>query len=170
MAAPRSKKDKAKAASRARLRLDDSLFDFRDYTPRDKKTKAHVKGAPVDERLTPNFAVQETATTFFGRSPDWLRWRYRADDPKRSKVRFPNGYFVLDDEVLDPKTTPSGARYYTLADIEKMAYALHDNAVLDGTQLACVLNIIYANAYLHEIIAEPIIIPIPEEPDTDATS
>ena len=108
-------------------------------------------------RPAPNFAVQETATAFFGRSPDWLRWRYRADDPKRSQAQHPHGYFVLDDEVLVPKTTEKGARYYTLADIEKMTYALFDNGVLDAVQLACVLNIVYANAYLHEIIEEPII-------------
>ncbi len=171
--APRSKAAKAKAASRARLLLDDDMFDVRDYTPRDKKTKAHVKDAVVDERPTPNFAVQETATTFFGRSPDWLRWRYRADDPKPkgTKPRFPHGYFVLDDEVLEPKTTPSGARYYTLADIEKMAYALFDNEVLDATQLSCVLNIVYANAYLHDVVSDVVIIPTPEpeEIDTDET-
>lgn len=154
--APRSKAAKAKAASRARLLLDDSMFE----------TDKH-------DRLAPNFAVQETATTFFGRSPDWLRWRYRADDPKPkgTKPRFPNGYFVLDDEVLEPKTTPSGARYYTLADIEKMAYSLLDNEVLDQTQLACVLNIVYANAYLHGVTTDVVIVPAPEpeEIDTDET-
>lgn len=167
--APRSKAAKAKAASRARLRLDDAFFPTKAYTYQDPKKK---RAKPqVEERPVPNFAVQETATTFFGRSPDWLRWRYRPDTPAEGEPRFPHGYFVLDDEVLEPRKTLGGARYYTLPDIEKMAFALADADVVDPWQLACILNIVYANAYLHGVLRQPIVVQPPEpEESVDAAS
>lgn len=137
----RSEKAQRKALSRARLRLNDKMF-----------------GTDKNGRPAPNFSVQETAVAFFGRSPDWLRWRYRADDPAKGKPRFPKGYFVLDGERLEPKTTASGARYYTLADIEKMAFALYDNEVFDAESLIASLQIVYANAFLAGVLEKPVTI------------
>lgn len=108
-------------------------------------------------RPSPNFAVQETATAFLGHSPDWLRWRYRPDTPATGDPQFPNGYFVLDGEILIPSMTPSGSRYYTLADIEKMTFALFQNSVVGSPAFICILNTVYSSAYLYEIIEEPII-------------
>lgn len=136
-----SEKARRKALSRARLRLNDKMF-----------------GEDKHGRPAPNFSVQETAVAFFGRSPDWLRWRYRSDTPARGKARYPKGYFVLDGERLEPKTTESGARYYTLADIEKMAFALFDNGVYDSDSLLASLQIVYANAFLNGVIDDPITI------------
>lgn len=102
----------------------------------------------------PNFSVQETAKTFFGRGPDWLRWRYReARD-------YPHGYFVLnganaDGEpvqvVLEPKRNENDIRYYTLADIERMAHALAQNHAIDGAMLANILEIVLLVARLYEV-------------------
>lgn len=84
----------------------------------------------------PNFAVQEAAKAFFARGADWLRWRYR------SATGYPNGFFVLDGVQLEPKRNKNGIRYYTLADIERMAYALAQNKAIDGRTLATVLEIV----------------------------
>lgn len=118
--------------------LDDAMFEV------DKD------GMPV-----PHFSVQETAKAFFGRSSDWLRWRYRADKPRKGSTSvFPQGYFVLDGEPIDAKFSDKGARYYTLADIERMAYALAQNGVLDHEALDNVLSIVKANAMLHNVFPE----------------
>jgi hypothetical protein len=96
----------------------------------------------------PNFAVQEAAKVFFGRGADWLRWRYRAGR------EYPLGYFVLDGIVLEPKRNQKGIRYYTLADIERMAYALTANGAIDGMMLANVLEIVLNIARLYESFKE----------------
>ena len=94
----------------------------------------------------PAYTVQETAKVFFGRGPDWLRWRYR---PARE---YPHGYFVLDNVILEPKRTEKGNRYYTLADIERMAHALAENNAIDGEQLSVILQLVLLQARVHGII------------------
>jgi hypothetical protein len=119
------------------------MFDDEDF-PLDKE------GLPE-----PHFSVQECAKAFFGRSSDWLRWRYRPDKPRKNQTsQFPDGYFILDGEPLEPKTSAKGARYYTLADIERMAHALVQTGVLDGDGFTNVLAIVKANAALHGIEIE----------------
>jgi hypothetical protein len=88
------------------------------------------KGRPV-----PSFGAQETSKIFFGRGPDWLRWRYHPTE------NYPNGYFVLDNVILEPKRSDSGQRFYTLADIERMAHALAENDAIDGARLMSVISI-----------------------------
>lgn len=97
----------------------------------------------------PAYTVQETAKLFFGMGPDWLRWRYR---PAKS---FPQGYFVLDDVVLEPKRTSTGNRYYTLADVERMAHALVENGAIDGAKFSIILQLVLLQAVLHRVIEEP---------------
>lgn len=97
----------------------------------------------------PAYTVQETAKLFFGKGPDWLRWRYRPAN------HYPQGYFVLDDIVLEPKRTETGNRYYTLADIERMAHALVENGAIDGTKFSIVLQLILLQAVMHRVIEEP---------------
>ncbi len=111
----------------------DSMFD------------QNVQGQPL-----PAYTVQETAKLFFGKGPDWLRWRYR------SATHFPKGYFVLDGVILEPKRTESDNRYYTLADIERMAHALVENGAIDGTRFSLILQIILLEAVLHRVIEEPV--------------
>jgi hypothetical protein len=98
----------------------------------------------------PNFSVQEAAKTFFGRSSDWLRWRYREGRD------LPDGYFVLDGVILEPKRNPKGQRYYTLADIERMAHALVQNGAIDGQVLANILEIVLQVARLYEVFSDTV--------------
>jgi hypothetical protein len=128
-------------------------FVFHDENFRIVKVKVKVDGKPtVEERPIPYFSVQDVAKFFFGRTADWLRWRYQSDektDKKTGKVtpaRHPDGFFVLDGVPLKPKTSVHGYRYYTLADVERMAHALARNEAIDGDELNDVMTIIKANA------------------------
>lgn len=103
---------------------------------------------PVNDEGQPQpaYTVQETSKVFFGKGPDWLRWRYRPAN------NYPKGYFVLDDTILEPKRTETGNRYYTLADIERMATALVENRAITGERLGTILEIVLLEARLHEVI------------------
>lgn len=98
----------------------------------------------------PVYTVQETAKLFFGKGSDWLRWRYRPAEP-----HYPHGYFVLNGVQLEPKRTEKGNRYYTLADIERMAYALVENNAIDPEHLSVVLQLVLLQARLYRVIGEP---------------
>jgi integrase len=100
--------------------------------------------------LRPVYTVQETARLFFGKGSDWLRWRYR------EAPHYPHGYFVLRGIQLEPKRTEKDNRYYTLADIERMAYALVENNAIDGDHLSVILQIVLLEARLYHIIGEPL--------------
>lgn len=97
----------------------------------------------------PTYTVQETAKLFFGKGSDWLRWRYRPAEP-----HYPHGYFVLNGIALEPKRTEAGNRYYTLADIERMAYALVENHAIDPEQLSLIIQTVLIQAKLNHIIGE----------------
>lgn len=86
-------------------------------------------------RPKPNFGAQEAAKIFFGKGPDWLRWRYQP------APQHPDGYFVLGNQILEPKRTESNQRYYTLADIERMAHALAQNDAIDGSQVVSAISL-----------------------------
>lgn len=72
----------------------------------------------------PNFSIAEVAK-MVGYGVDWLHWRYRKEDVR------------LDGEILEPKRRPGKikggetARYYTLADIERLAEALYQQGLID---------------------------------------
>lgn len=119
-----------------RFWLDDSMFD--------KDAQGLYK---------PRFSVQEVAKCFFGKGADWLRWRSRPD----SKGNHPHGYFILDGKPMDFKRLPSAdpdqatARYYTLADIERMAHALAQQGAIDGTRLAHIVLMARTCARLYNV-------------------
>lgn len=130
-----------------RFWLDDDMFD-----------KADRNGNPI-----PSFKVKEVSTMFFGKSPDWLRWRMRPND-KRTKDKVtgevtvtkgdhPDGFFILDGEPLVFKRTGPGARYFTLADIERMAHALAQDGAIDGRTLTLVTRMVVTCARLHGVTA-----------------
>lgn len=104
-----------------------------------------------DGRPKPSFAVQEVAKVFFGRGPDWLRWRYRRVE-RDGEVILPYGYFVLDGVPLETKKTPAGARYYSLADIERMAHALAQTGGIDGAQLANTVLLVKTIARIYGVL------------------
>lgn len=116
----------------------------RDFFMWDHMFTQNENGQPL-----PAYTVQETAKLFFGKGPDWLRWRYRPAN------LHPRGYFVLDDVILEPKRTRTGNRYYTLADIERMAHALVENEAIDGGKFSIILQLILLQAVLHRVIEEP---------------
>ena len=129
-----------------RFYLHDEMFPIERA---ESKTKRRA-GAPEPqtwEWIVPNFSVNEVAKTFFGLGPDWLRWRYH---PSRSD-RHPQGYFVLDGKLLEPKRTPHNIRYYTLPDIERMAHALTENGTLDGEQLVAVIQVLRGIARIYGV-------------------
>lgn len=127
-----------------RFWLDDSMFEV------------GKDGMPI-----PTFRVKDVAVVFFGKSDDWLRWRMRPDDKKVTdketgevtivKGDYPEGYFVLDGEVMDFKRTEKNARYFTLADIERMAHALAQGGHIDGARLALVTRMVVTCARLHGV-------------------
>jgi hypothetical protein len=121
---------------------DDLNPSDRDYWVDDDMLREDDNGL-----LIPHYTVQETAKVFFARSADWLRWRSRPSLPKH-----PHGFFVLDGMPLEPKRTAAGARYYTLADVERMAHALAQNDALDGLTLTKIIMIIKWQARLYKVI------------------
>jgi hypothetical protein len=136
----------------------------RDYWIYDQMLPVHEElvdedGNPVP---LPNFTVKETAKMFFARSADWLRWRgravhngHKADDGKPCNDRcHPLGFFVLDDVVIEPRRTEAGARFYTLADVERMAHALAQNGALSTEKLIDTIMLIKWEARLYEVDIE----------------
>lgn len=110
--------------------------------------------------VVPHFSVQETAKVFFGKGPDWLRWRMRPDKPNyEGAQKFPDGYFLLDGEPMDFKRKPgvkggfddNTARYFTLADIERMAHALTQVGAMDGMRLAHIVLMVRTCARLYGV-------------------
>lgn len=97
--------------------------------------------------LTPHFSVQDVAKFFFGNGPDWLRWRMRADNERGR----PDGYFLLNGKPLEFKRTEAGARYFTLADVEKMAHALAQEGGIDGLQLNYIVTLVKTCAKVHGV-------------------
>lgn len=117
--------------------LDDSMFALDD-----------------DGMHVPRFSVQEAAKCFFGQSADWLRWRMRG--PIRGRNNQAEKYFTLDGELLEFKrlkgeSKSETARYYTLADIEKMGHALAQNGAISGVDLAHIVVMVRACARLYGI-------------------
>jgi hypothetical protein len=138
----------------------------------DSMCLADKNGQPIP-RLSvsevPRFSVSEASKFFFGNGPDWLRWRMRPDDHKTRGPdgkflrnddgsfvmvpgNFPEGFFVLDGIPIQPKRSEAGARYFTLADIERMATALAQNGFMDGTQLTNVMVLVKTCARIYGYI------------------
>lgn len=101
--------------------------------------------------LSPGFSVQEVANCFFGVKPDWLRWRMRWDRAAEAKGNQP--LIALDGKPLEFKRRnpedPKSGRYYTLADIERLAHALARAGYISGTDLAHVVLMVRTCARLH---------------------
>lgn len=151
-----------------RFFLDDSMF-------------------PVDDEgmYYPRFSVQEASKTFFGQGPDWLRWRMRPEKPSRrtGDSKHPDGFFLLDGKPLEfkrlavPPTSkkygdPNAvtARYYTLADIERMAHALAQQGIIDGLRLANIMVIVRCCARLYGVEQVPPIVAEESNHTTEETS
>lgn len=107
----------------------------------------------TDETMDhPRYSVSEVAKFFFAKGPDWLRWRENPQPPPgktREEMEYPDGWFILDGEKLEPKRTDAGARYYRLWDVERMAHALAQNEAIDGSVLQRVIRLIKTEAELY---------------------
>lgn len=117
------------------------------------KDEWFVEGKSVDENgkehiepPMPHYGVAEAAKFFFGKSADWLRWRSKKSE------QYPNGSFVLDGEPLPDRRADYNFRYYTLADIEKMAHALMQAGAIDGARLANIITLVKYEAKLYGLI------------------
>lgn len=128
--------------------------------PADRRFWTSDEMFPVDKEdlPVPHFSVQEVSKVFFGKGADWLRWRMRPETERKNKKtgevapgRYPEGYFLLDGKPLEFKRTPAGARYFTLADIEKMAHALAQGGHIDGAQLANIVVLVKVCSKIHGV-------------------
>lgn len=70
----------------------------------------------------PTFTIGEVVKVFFGLSVYWLRWRDR------------QGMLVYNGRRIGRRTS-SGARNYTLPDIEKMVHALALKEAITGEEM-----------------------------------
>jgi hypothetical protein len=96
----------------------------------------------VFEMVHPHYTVNEVGKFFFGRTAHWVRWRNRPSE----HGDFPEGFFVVDGQLIEPQVTPSGFKVYDLAQIERIAHALAQNGGLTGEQLLKVVKLCIAEA------------------------
>lgn len=99
---------------------------------------SHFILAGIDTSKEPRFAIGEVAKFFFARSAHWIRWVEREHR------------LVLDGKPVGVGRTGSGAREYTLTDVEEMAHALASNNTISGAQLSRALALVAMEAELWE--------------------
>lgn len=99
-----------------------------------------LDGVDVTNGL-PVYSVSELGKFFLGKQAHTIRWM-------ESK-----GKFTLDGKPVGTGRTESGSRYYTLADVEKIAHALasQENGI-SAAELQLVLTIVQATARLYRKI------------------
>jgi hypothetical protein len=97
----------------------------------------------------PRWNVIQTASFFFARSNSWLRALMR------------NDVFILDGKPLVFHRIQRGAeqgkgdpRYFSLADIEMMAYALAQQGSINENQFVCAVQIVKWVARNYQIIKD----------------
>lgn len=96
-------------------------------------------------QIKPLFKIGEVAKIFFARSPDWLRGLGTQQERE-------GGVFELDGAPLEFKRTGSGARIYTLVDVERLAHALLEHGKIDVQQFVSAINIMRWMAYCYRIL------------------
>lgn len=101
-----------------------------------------------NNKPNPSLSVQECAK-FFARGPWWLRWKYRKTPES------PQGGFVLNGIEIVPKRTDRGNRYYTLADVERMAHALAKSRAISGEKLAQVMTLLLIQGAMYGVFDKP---------------
>lgn len=99
----------------------------------------------VHPDASPVFTISEMARFFFARSNHWVRWLEQ------------KGKMVAADAEGNPRKvgqrrTESGARVYTLGDVEEVAHALAQQRVISGLQLQHTLTIVLAQAQMYELL------------------
>lgn len=93
-------------------------------------------------KLKTAYRISEMTKFFFGRSPDWMRWL----DGR------PEGVFKIDGAELIIKRTEAGSRYFTLADVERLAHALLEHGRIDGQQFISTISLVKWVAFSYGIL------------------
>lgn len=106
---------------------------------------AITSGLPVGEPMpiAPHYTVSEVSRWFFGKTPHWLRWLDR------------EGHLVLDGEPIGHRESERDARSYNLAEIERIAYALHGSGHIARSRFILVLLLVQAQAMVYGMFSDP---------------
>lgn len=101
----------------------------REFWITDDMIERGKKGEPK-----PWFSTHTVATVFIGRSAAWLRVRMRQSDEYRESE-------LVDEHgvALDIHRSPTGDRQFSLADIERTAYALRRSGSIDEKRFICMI-------------------------------
>jgi hypothetical protein len=95
----------------------------------------------------PHFQPGVVAEVFFGRTPEWMKERLKGPPYQKTPL-------MVDDETpLVIRIVPrgkTGERRFTLADIERLAWALYQRGDIDGHTLQGACEILHAVAELHK--------------------
>lgn len=110
-------------------------------------TEAMIISRNWHRRQAPFFRVEEVSKAFFGMSSSWMRLKLNPD-PEHPETWFVRDGKRMEFRRLNPARAGS-ARVFTLADIEPMAYSLHDFGAIDSNRLVQILNIVQAMAKLY---------------------
>lgn len=93
----------------------------------------------VDTSGGPTFEPAEVAKIFFALSPHWIRWREG------------QGHMTYQGKIVGARNE-RGARYYDLAAIERMIYALLEHDAITAERGLRALNIVRDIALVHGYI------------------
>jgi len=105
-----------------------------------------------EKRNRPYYTMGVVAQVFFCRSTAWLRKHMRpqrlADGTFASHA---DGRVIRHNEssefgLIEPPRTPKGHHAWRLYDIERLAYALHENNVIKASELQLALKMIKLQA------------------------
>jgi hypothetical protein len=117
-------------------------------------TEAMIITRDWRRRQAPFYSVHEVAKVFFAMSNSWLRLKLNPE-PGR-----PDTSFVREDgkpmefRRRNPAKSDS-ARVFTLADVERMAYSLHDFGDISPARLVQILSLVRDEAELFGLPGEP---------------
>jgi hypothetical protein len=94
----------------------------------------------------PHFPPGEVAGWAFGQSPEWMKTLLKGPPYKKTPLQLgPNEPLII--RIVARGRT--GERRFTLADIERLAWALYYRNDIDGTDLQGTVEILIAVAELH---------------------
>lgn len=95
----------------------------------------------------PHFPPGEVAAWVFGRSVEWMKERLKGPPVRRPLM-------VAPDKPLEIRAIArgrTGERRFTLADIERFAWALYERGDIDGRQLQCAIQTALAVAEQYKL-------------------
>jgi hypothetical protein len=115
------------------------LYDYQWPVETDPKYKLPPGTPPL---RVPHFPPGEVSSWAFGQTSEWMKDRLKGP-PVRKRL------MLTPDQPLEIRTVArgrTGERRFTLADIERLAWALYDRGDIDGHQLQCACAIVLAVA------------------------